>query len=203
MYCGAGRAYPRAVNDVLNEWFVREVLPHERSLARYLGRVWRNRSEVDDLIQEVYVRVYEAAGKARPTAVKSFLFTTARNLVADRIRRGRVVSIEAVGDSEVLNVSMDELTPERRLDARQELKLLARAFARLSPRCREVVWLRRVDELTQKEVALRLGISDRTVETYLMRGMQVVADVLYARRELRGGRRRGADVESERDHGKP
>jgi RNA polymerase sigma factor (sigma-70 family) len=190
------------VNDVLNDWFVREVLPHEKGLVRYLCRVWRNRSEVDDLLQEVYVRVYEAAAKARPTAVKSFLFTTARHLVTDRIRRGRIVSIEAVGDPEVLNVSMDEITPERRLDARQELKLLARAFARLSPRCREVIWLRRVDELTQKEVARRLGISDRTVETYLMRGMQLVADALYAGRTSWRGRRRNLDVDSERDHGK-
>lgn len=197
------RGYSRAVNEVLNEWFVREVLPHEKGLIRYLCRVWRNRSEVDDLLQEVYVRVYEAAGKARPVAVKSFLFTTARHLIADRARRGRVVSIEAVGDSQVLNVSPDELTPERRVGARQELKLLAGAFARLSPRCREVVWLRRVDELSQKEVARRLGISDRTVETYLMRGMQLVADVLYSRRARRVSPRRSAGVEPELDHGNP
>jgi RNA polymerase sigma factor (sigma-70 family) len=199
--CRLRRGYSRPVNEVLNEWFVREVLPHEKGLTRYLRRVWRNRSEVDDLLQEVYVRVYEAAAKARPVAVKSFLFTTARHLIADRARRGRVVSIEAVGDSEVLNVLMDELTPERRLDARQELKRLAQAFARLSPRCREVVWLRRVDELTQKEVAQKLGISDRTVETYLMRGMQLVADALYARRGLRGRRRRPG-LEPEVEHGK-
>jgi RNA polymerase sigma-70 factor (ECF subfamily) len=164
----------------LDSWFEQEVLLHERSLVRYLTRVWPNTSEIQDIVQEVYVRTYEAARTTRPTAVKSFLFTTARHLLTDKARRNRVVSIEAVGDSEVLNVTTDELTPERRLNARQEVKLLAMAFSRLSERCREVVWLRRIDAVPQKEVARRMGLSERTVETYLARGMQHIADTLYA-----------------------
>jgi len=190
------------VNQELNEWFVHEVLPHERALVRYLNRVWRTRSEVDDLVQEVYVRVYESAEKSRPVAVKSFLFTAARNLMTDRARRARVVTIEAVGNIEELNAGVDEMTPERRLSARQELKALAGAFESLSPRCREVVWLRRVDELSQKEVAVRLGVSSRTVETYLMRGMQAFADALFTKQMLRVVRRRARNVEAEPGHGK-
>ncbi len=187
------------MDHALNDWFVREVLPHESALIRYLRRAWRNRSEVDDLLQETYVRVYEAADKARPLAVKPFLFTTARHLMTDRARRRRIVSIEAVGDFETLNVIVDEVTPERRLSARQELKWLARAFGRLSPRCREVVWLCRVDELSYKEVARRLSISDRTVETYLVRGRQMLADALYARSAARS--RCNREVEAELEHG--
>ena len=164
----------------LDTWFEQEVLPHERSLVRYLTRVWPNNSETQDIVQEVYVRTYEAAKTTRPTAVKSFLFATARHLLIDKARRNRVVSIDAVGDLDVLNVSIDELTPERRLSARQEVKILAAAFSRLSVRCREVVWLRRIDVVPQKEVAKRLGISERTVETYLARGMRHIADALFA-----------------------
>lgn len=191
-----------AVNQALNEWFVREVLPHERALVRYLNRAWRTRSEVDDLLQEIYVRVYESAEKSPPVAVKSLLFTAARNLMTDRARRARVVTIEAVGDIEELSACVDEVTPERRLSARQELKALANAFESLSPRCREVVWLRRVDELSQKEVAARLGVSDRTVETYLIRGMQAVADALFTKPVLRVVKRRARTVRSEPGHGK-
>ncbi|MBL8267348.1 RNA polymerase sigma factor [Steroidobacter sp.] len=190
------------VNQALNEWFVREVLPHERALVRYLSRVWRTRSEVDDLLQEVYVRVYESAEKSRPVAVKSFLFTSARNLMTDRARRARVVAIEAVEDIEELSSCVDEVTPERRLSARQELKMLASAFDNLSPRCREVVWLRRVDELSQKEVAARLGVSARTVETYLIRGMQAVADALFTKPVLRVVKRHTRHAKTEPGHGK-
>jgi RNA polymerase sigma factor (sigma-70 family) len=202
VYWRRARRYSRLVNPALNDWFVQEVLPYEKALARYLSRAWPNRSEVDDLLQEVYVRVYEAAEKAKPLAVKPFLFATARHLITDRLRRGRVVSIEAVGDSDSLNVFIDEITPERSLNARQELKLLARVFDDMSPRCREVVWLRRVDELTQKEVAERLGISHRTVETYLERAAQLLADALFMRNAHRVKKRLKQAADEELGHGK-
>ena len=77
----------------LDDWFVREVLVHERALMLFLQRCWTRRDELHDLRQEVYARVYEAAGRSRPTAPKAFLFTTARHLMTDRLRRGRGVSI--------------------------------------------------------------------------------------------------------------
>ncbi len=145
------------MTESLDAWFAREILAHEDALVLYLRRCWPQREDIHDLRQEVYVRVYEAAGKARPTMAKSFLFATARHLMTDRLRRGRIVSIETVGDFESMNVLIDEVSPERRLGARQVLKRLAEAFDRLPDRCREVVWLRRVEELPQKEVAARLG----------------------------------------------
>jgi RNA polymerase sigma factor (sigma-70 family) len=171
--------YRARVDESLNAWFAREILAHEAALVRYLTRTWPNRDEVPDLRQEIYVRIYEAARKARPTYAKSFLFTTARHLMTDKARHARVVSIEAAGDLDVLNVLVDELSPERRLDGRQELKRLAQAFRLLPPRCREVVWLRRVDEMSQKEVAEQLGISVKTVESHLVKGMRLVADALF------------------------
>jgi RNA polymerase sigma factor (sigma-70 family) len=167
------------MDESLDDWFAREILAHEAALVRYLTRAWPERNEVHDLRQEVYVRVYEAAAQARPTAAKSFLFTTARHLMTDRVRRRRIVSIEAVGDLESLNVPVDELTPERRASARQELRCLARAIAALPPKCREVVWMRRVEELSQRQVAGRLGISEKTVEKHITRGMRFLADRMF------------------------
>ncbi len=170
-----------------DDWFVREILAHERALTRYLLRCWPRHDEHHDLRQEVYARVYEAAALDRPTAPKAFLFTTARHLMTDRARRGRVVSIEAVGDFEPSNVYLiDEVSPERWAGARQALKRLAEALDRLPDRCREVVWLRRVEELPQKDVALRLGISGKTVEKHLAKGMRLIADHLYGGAALRG-----------------
>ena len=167
------------MDEPLNAWFKREILVHEGALVRYLARTWRNRDEIHDLRQEIYIRIYEAAKASRPHSPKSFMFTTARHLMTDRARRGRVVSIEAVGDADALNVLVDEISPERNLHARQELKRLAQAFGLLPPKCREVVWLRRVDELSQKEVAVRLGISPRTVESHVMKGMRMLADMVF------------------------
>ncbi|QWP77355.1 sigma-70 family RNA polymerase sigma factor [Lysobacter sp. K5869] len=162
-------------ND-LDAWFAADILTHEAALVQYLRRAWPHPDEVHDLRQEVYVRVYEAAGKARPHQPKSFLFATARHLMTDRLRRGRVVSIEPVGDFESLNVLIDECSPERRLGARQNLRRLAEAFDRLPERCREAVWLRRVEELPQKQVAQRMGITEKTVEKQIAKGMRLLAE---------------------------
>lgn len=196
-------AYGGDVDEILNTWFAREILTHEAALVRYLNRFWPNRDEVHDLRQEIYMRVYEAARKGPLHSPKSFLFSTARHLMADRIRRSRVVSMEAIGDLESLNVMVEEASPEQRLQARQELMLLARAFSALPPKCREVVWLRRVDELSQKEVANRLNITEKTVESHIMKGTRLLADALFGKKQgLQQQQSLPRTLDNEAEHGK-
>ena len=77
------------MDESLDTWFAREILAHEAPLVRYLTRMWPRRDEIHDLRQETYLRVYEAAAKERPRSAKAFLFTTARHLLVDRMRRQR------------------------------------------------------------------------------------------------------------------
>src|SRR5690606_33873651 len=142
--------YGGRMGTALDNWFVEEILVHEDALLRYLRRHWPRHDEVHDLRQELYVRVYEAAARSLPAQPKAFLFASARHLMVDRLRRGRVVSIEPMGDFEPSSVLVDEVSPERWTGGRQALMRLADAFDRLPDRCREVVWLRRVEELSQK-----------------------------------------------------
>jgi RNA polymerase sigma factor (sigma-70 family) len=167
----------------LDQWFAAEILPHEAGLMRYLARVWPNRSERADLRQDIYVRIYESARHARPSAPKAFLFATARNLLADRVRRSRIVPIDPMQDLDGLNVLVDELSPEQRLSAHQELRRLAAAFDRLSDKCREVIWLRRVEGLSQREAAQRLGMHEGAVESQLTRGVRSLARAVLERTE--------------------
>ena len=190
--------YGRRMTEPLDRWFIQEIVPHEAALMRYLRRAWSHADEIHDLRQEVYVRVYEAAKKARPHSAKSFLFATARNLLADRMRRQRVVSIESVGDWDALNVPLDEISPERSLGGRQDLKRLTDAFDILPERCREVLWLRRVEELPQRDVAARLGIGEKTVEKQLAKGVRIIADLLFGDGETK----RDTRAQREHEHGK-
>ena len=193
------------MEEPLDIWFKREILMHEDILMRFLARVWPRRDEIPDIRQEAYARVYEAAQNARPQAPKAFLFATARHLMADRVRRERIVSIQAGGENEYLNVLIDEISPEQRVGANQELARLARAFDRLSEKCREVVWLRRVKELSQKEVAARLGVAEKTVEKHLRTGVRLLANHMRAHtlipRTLPSEAVEPEDDESEHGHG--
>jgi RNA polymerase sigma factor (sigma-70 family) len=168
------------VSDVVEQWFAREILVHEASLTRYLSRVWPSHAEVADLRQEIYVRVYEAALVAFPTHPKAFLFTTARHLMTDRFRRDRIVFIGMRGDLDGLNVLIDDLSPEQRLSGHQELGRLAQAFDELPTKCRTVMWLRKVEQLSQREVAQRLGVGEKAVEKQVARGMRLLARTVLA-----------------------
>ncbi|WP_129777199.1 RNA polymerase sigma factor [Peristeroidobacter soli] len=167
------------MSDSLQDWFKREIVVHEGALIRYIRSVWLQLSEVEDIRQEAYIRVYEAAALGRPCAPKSFLFTVVRNIMADRIRRRRIVCIEATDDLDSLNVLIDEHSPEHCVGVREEFLRLAAAFEALPSECRDVVWLRKVERLTQKDVSSRLDVPQRTIEKRLARGIRLLAKAVF------------------------
>ena len=165
--------------DGVRDWFCAEILPLERPLTRYIARNWRNAGEVADLRQEIYARVIEGVARSgAPLQAKAYLFTTARNHLINSAKRGQVISLESVLDLAASNVAVDQLTPDRVLSAREELGRLSAALDKLPPRCREIVLLRKVEGLTQKQVAARLGIAVGTVEQQMVLGMRAVVDFM-------------------------
>jgi RNA polymerase sigma factor (sigma-70 family) len=179
VYFDRGAQYLRAVLMPFDQWFTEQILSHEVSLTRYLNRVWPNMSEIPDLRQDIYVRVYESARGSRPASPRAFLFATARNLLIDHIRRSSVVSIEPTADGAALDALVDDVSPERNVGARQELQSLALAFDSLSDKCRSVVWLRRIEGLSQRQTAERLGLREVAVESQLARGMRLLARAVF------------------------
>lgn len=186
----------------LDTWFIETILPLEGALDRFLRRNWRNESDVPDLRQEVYARVFRAAKSGLPEHPKAMLFTTARNLIIDRIRRQQVVQIDSVMDIEALNVALDEAGPLEQLTGRAELRRLQAELDRMPDRTRDVVVLRKIHGLSQKETAAQLGVSEPTVERHVAAGMRRLAGALQ--RENKSGRSRSQpDARkrtSDRDH---
>lgn len=163
----------------VDTWFAREVLPLEAALMQFLQHNWRNKSDVADLRQDIYVLVYESALKQIPDKPKQFVFATARHLLVDRVRREQIVPIEAVADLDALDVAMDEPSPDRQVIARDELKHLQAALDRLTPRCREAVVLGRIEGLSGVEIAERMGINRSTVSKHLTDGLAALADMIH------------------------
>jgi len=175
----------------LEKWFMSAILPHQAALTRYLKRLCQSSSEVPDLRQETYIRVCESAAKSLPRFPRTFLFRTARNLVIDRFRRDRVVSIDYRADGISLDLSIDELTPERRLQARQDLQQLTRAFEALPEKTRSAIWLRRVAGLSQRDAAASLGIDESALEARMTRGMRSLARAIVPNGVAVGATERG------------
>lgn len=166
----------------IDEWFIQDVLPLEPLLTRFLKRNWRNDAEIPDLRQETYMRVYDAARRELPLQIRPFLLQVARNLVIDRLRSQSVVSLETMADFDWQNVLDDKPLSEAYVSARQELRLLQTALDDLPPRCRQVVAMRKIQGLSQKEVAEQMGVTVDTVENHVAKGMRLLADAMSRRR---------------------
>jgi RNA polymerase sigma factor (sigma-70 family) len=158
-------------------WFVQEILPHEAVLRGYLGRFLSEPSDIEDGLQETYARLLTLSEEERNRirSPHAFLFTTARNVALDRLRKQRVVSLEVMAELDELNVIDERPGAYEELNARQELTLLQQALASLPERCRQVLTLRKVYGLPQKVIAAKLNISENTVESHVANGMRLCA----------------------------
>lgn len=114
-------------------WFMREVLPLEPILMQFLQRNWRNPSDITDLRQEVYARVWSAAMRERPQFPKRFVLTTARNLIINRLRDEQIIPIEVIADVDALGTAMDAPGADQTVIARDELRRLQDALDQLPP----------------------------------------------------------------------
>lgn len=169
------RTVPCAVSVPHSEhsrWFSEEVQPHESALRAYLRANFPSLSDVDDLVQESYVRLIRARAAGRVNYAKALLFTIARNIALDLFRRRKVVTIETVGNLAELSVLEDKPDAADVAKKQEELQLLAEAVRQLPDRCRQVLTLRLLYGLSHKEIAGQLGISEHTVKAQLAKGMR-------------------------------
>jgi RNA polymerase sigma-70 factor (ECF subfamily) len=162
-------------------WFAREILPHEADVRRWLGRRVRGlpNCHVDEIVQEAYARLW-AAGPERLVNPRAYFFVTARHVVGEMLRRLRVVSIETIADIDSLNVADEDVGIERRVSGREEIERVQHMLAKLPPKCREAFELRKFAELSQKEIAARMRLSESTVEKHLVKALRLLMNEMKA-----------------------
>jgi transmembrane sensor len=124
-----------------------------------------------DIAQDLWLRAAAATPVEPIRNVRAYLYGVARNLITDRLRQERLR--EAAPLDEVVTGQVASAAPaaDAVLAARQDLRALDAAIRDLPPKCREVFLLHRGEELSMREVALRLGISERTVEKHIAKAL--------------------------------
>ena len=158
-------------------WLERYVLPHEPALRAWLRGRYLKGLDIDDIVQETYVRLAKAGSLQHVRSGRSYAFQTAGSVIADHLRRTKITSILSVGSLEDFDLVSSEPSPEVQVIDRDELQQLAKTVARLPEQVRQVFTLRRVRELSQRDVSVRMGISESTVEKHVSRGFFLVADL--------------------------
>jgi RNA polymerase sigma-70 factor (ECF subfamily) len=156
----------------IDEWFKSEVLPHAGTLASWLRARYPMLADVDNMVQDCLVRVYRTRASGPVPAPKALLFTVARNLALDAVRRQKIVSFEPITEELPSFVFTDGIDVVETVSKQQEIELLTEAIRTLPERCRQVVTLRTAYGLSQREIAARLGISENTVERQMSKGIR-------------------------------
>jgi RNA polymerase sigma factor (sigma-70 family) len=163
-------------------WFTAELVPHEPALRAYLhGLV--NSSDIDDLVQETYARLLRARDRGAIESPRGLLFTTARNAARDLFRRRTAANTIPITENVVGRVFDDAPNAAEVASRRQETDLLVAAIAELPSRCREILVLRKFENLSHREIAEKLGISIHTVESQLTKALHRCEE-FFARHRL-------------------
>jgi len=148
-------------------------LENEAALKRFLRCFVKSREGADDLAQEAFLRAFAAESERTIASPKAFLFKVARNLALNELARQSSATTEPIGDFEGQQVLTDssQAAVDDAVDGRERIRVLARAIAILPPQCAKVFILRKMQGLSQKEIAARLNISVRTVENHVALGL--------------------------------
>jgi RNA polymerase sigma-70 factor (ECF subfamily) len=164
-----------------SRWFAEEVLPHEQPLRSYLRQSLPTLADVDDLVQDCFARIMRARNTGAVRAPKPLLFAIARNAVRDFIQRKGRAELIPITETNECAVLAGESDVVEWVCRKQELALLTEAIHALPERCREVLLLRKIRGLSQKEIAELLGIAEHTVEALAAKGTRRCAEFLRAR----------------------
>lgn len=168
-------------------WFAEELLPYEEKLRAWLRSRFPSIQDVDDIIQEAYVRVLKAYRKAgvEMKAPKAFLFATARNVALDLVKREKIIRFESIVENEGSFVLESESKAKKDEKYKEDLEIMTEAIQTLPDRCRQVFTLRKVYGYSHGEIASQLGISVNTVAVQVSKGLRLCKAYVNGDDELR------------------
>lgn len=163
-----------------------QIFSHRAALQKYLRKFTAGAEDVEDLVQEAYVRVCALPPGQVVDSPRALLFRIAHNLAVDRVRQKVTRATDDVADFEPLNVFSEEAEPDEQVDLRRRFESFCAAVDSLPPLCRRVFVLRKVYQLSHAEIARVLGLSHSTIEKHVAKGLLRCRDRLRSLGLLEG-----------------
>lgn len=149
------------------------VVYHElkNSLMRFAYRYYKKPQDIEDVVQEAFAKVCEAQSQREIQHPKAYMYQTVRNLAVRQLRKNDHKLTDTAGDMDLETILDSTPTLEEQFESRQKLDLFCRAVRKLPVKCQRVYILCRVYGFSHKEIAEHMGISVKTVEAHLTKGI--------------------------------
>ena len=142
-------------------------------IARVVSRIVPPH-EIEDIVQETYVRLCQVENKDNINSAKSFMFKMARNLALDHRKKAGVRLVDSIGDwhefEQLINDRNDEVYDN--VVTNVEFAHFCEAVRLLPIQCRKVFVLKKVYGYSQREIAEQLSLSESTVEKHFSQGIK-------------------------------
>ena len=142
---------------------------HNDALVRFLSARLGSYQDAREVAQEAYVRLLNLDHPGATSFLKALLYKTAANLAIDRLRHQRLVTshLHTSSSSPDLFASSADATAA----ALDDISVLSQALDELPPPCRSAFLMSRIESLDSREIATRLGVTDRAVRKYIARAL--------------------------------
>lgn len=166
-------------NSNTADGFLDVFLRFRTRLARAIARIVRRPDDIEDIVQETFLRCYQASGRTTVRHPRSFMLTTARNIALNHVERAEnrlVVGVDSFDDSAVplYRDGPTENSPE----VQERFLLLCRAVQTLPVQCRRAFVLKKVYGLSRKEIAVYMDLSESTVQKHIAKGVVMCTEYM-------------------------
>ena len=168
------------------------LVEHSAFLKKFLSRFFSSQQDIEDVVQEAYLRAFVAEQKRAIKHPKAFLFRVAKNVALTELtRKSRQITdyLEEAGHPATTGSGAGA---DEELEAQEWLGLYCEAISRLPDKCREVFLLRKVHGLRHNEIAHQMSLSLSSVEKYLQQGIVACKVFVAERQDIRAQQRRPA-----------
>ena len=155
---------------------------HNTFLKKFVARYFSSQHDIEDVVQETFLRAYAAEREKVIEQPKAFLFRIARNVALTKLTKKSRQITDYLEEAAASVVTETSASADQELAAQELLALYCEAVATLSHKCREVFLLRKVHGLSHKEIARRMSLSVSSVEKYLRQGI-LACDAFIAERQ--------------------
>lgn len=153
-------------------------LENSAGLKKMLSNHLHSPHQIEDILQESYVRTMEANKKVNIRSPKAFLYKVAHNLSLNHKASSYQKYTDLIEDFESLGVLSTDISVEDTVEQSQNFLQFCNALGTLPKQCRKVFVLSKVYGLSHMEIANTLGISVSTVEKHLAKGLLSCRDYL-------------------------
>lgn len=140
-------------------------------LMKYLRRFYNNSQDIEDALQESFLKTFEMEKKQTIDSPAAYLFMTVNNFARRDLKKKSLMPAQPIEEIELSKLFIGMNSVEEGLEARQTLAIFCQAADSLPDQCRKAFLLRKIQGYSQKEIAKAMGVSESTVEKHLAKGL--------------------------------